>query len=81
MEGTDSIVVHTYTRAGEFEPSLTVTDDQGGTSQAKITVAVAPTPGGEPNNPAERNSSGGSGSLGWLSVLVLLLAGLRRRWV
>ena len=81
VEGTDSIVVHTYTRAGEFEPSLTVTDDQGGTSQAKITVAVAPTPGGEPNNPAERNSSGGSGSLGWLSVLVLLLAGLRRRWV
>ena len=81
VEGTDSIVVHTYTRAGEFQPSLTVTDDQGGTSQAKITVAVSPDPGGEPSNPTDRGSSGGSGSLTWLSILFLMLAGLRRRWV
>ncbi len=40
-KSTEPTPVHIYTRAGEYQPVLTVTDDRGRTSEARLSVQVA----------------------------------------
>lgn len=83
-ESTSSFV---YTRAGNFQPIVTVSDSAQGSSQAKARVAVAPVAGNPPTDTpdvpdapaAPAQAGGGSGSLGWLMLIGLGVAGLRRR--
>lgn len=79
---TSSVVQHTYTVAGTFEPSVTVTftDANGGTdfSSAK-SRAVTPQVAGATTAAAPVAAGGGSGGLGWLLLAPLAVAGLRRR--
>ena len=82
-EATSSFV---YTRTGNFQPIVTVNDSAQGSSQAKARVAVSPVaanpPTDTPDAPrAPAQAGGGSGSLGWLMLVALGVAGLRRRFV
>ncbi len=78
----EASVVYVYPEAGEYEPSVTVTDSAGNTATVKTLVrvdrAVDPNPPGEPPvQPPGRSS--GSGATGGLLLLAGLLLGLRRR--
>lgn len=84
--GESDTAVYTYTTPGSFEPSLTVTSTDNGTSTAKATVSVqqapsGPTAGGNPGASGSRGS--GSGALQWLLLLpfgtLALCASARRR--
>ena len=71
-------VVYTYTTPGTFRPSLTVTDSIGGTDTTEAAaVKVADASGNVPEEVAPARSGGGS--LGWLVLLPLMGAALRRR--
>ena len=71
-------VVYTYTTPGTFRPSLTVTDSAGGTDTTEAAaVKVADASGNVPEEVAPARSGGGS--LGWLVLLPLMGAALRRR--
>ena len=71
-------VVYTYTTPGTFRPSLTVTDSAGGTDTTEAAaVKVADASGNVPEEVAPARKGGGS--LGWLILLPLMGAALRRR--
>ena len=76
------VVQHTYVVADTYAPSVTVTftDESGGTdfSSAK-SQAVTAVAAGTPSTSSPASAGGGSGGLGWLLMLPLALAGLRRR--
>ncbi len=76
--GSEAVVTHAYTAAGEYTPSVTVTDSAGTTKQAWLAVQVSGAP--QPETPAGA-ASGGSGSLGWLSLMALLGLAWRQRRV
>lgn len=78
---SESSPVHTYSQAGSYNVTLTVTDTKDNTSIASRTVAVTAAVVVPPVVPpvVEPEKSSGGGSLGWLSLSVLLLLGLRRR--
>ena len=63
---------HTYTQAGSYSVSLVTTDTKGSTSSYSTTVTVS-----APKT--ETDSSSGGGSLGWLSIALLALIGVRRQ--
>uniref|UniRef100_Q0I0I0 Peptidase M6, immune inhibitor A n=1 Tax=Shewanella sp. (strain MR-7) TaxID=60481 RepID=Q0I0I0_SHESR len=68
-DGTSSTSVspsHTYTRAGTYLVTLTVKDTQNATASSSSSVTVS-----EPTTPGETPSSGGGGSLSWLSLMLL----------
>lgn len=44
-----AVVEHAFTKAGEFDVTLRVTDDQGETGTAALTVTVEEVPGGTPD--------------------------------
>ena len=76
--GAAAAVVYTYTTPGTFRPSLTVTDSAGGTDTTEAAaVKVADASGNVPEEVAPARSGGGS--LGWLVLLPLMGAALRRR--
>lgn len=78
---TSPTVQHVYTQAGTYEPEVTVTftatDDTSRTetSTAKSSSVAA----GSAPSAAPVSAGGGSGGLGWLVLVPLALAGLRRR--
>ena len=76
--GAAAAVVYTYTTPGTFRPSLTVTDSAGGTDTTEgAAVKVADASGNVPEEVAPARKGGGS--LGWLILLPLMGAALRRR--
>ena len=70
VTGSNAVVTHVYTRPGTFEPTLTVTDSEGATSQAKAAAEVIGTSSG---------SSKGGGSMALFSLLPLLMAATLRK--
>lgn len=70
--GTGRTVSHSYSQAGSYTVTLTVTDGLQNTQSYTLTVsATAPV--------VKESKSGGGGSVGILSALLLLVAGLHRR--
>lgn len=57
---------HTYAQTGTYTVTLTVKDTQNATASSSSSVTVS-----EPTTPGETPSSGGGGSLGWLSLMLL----------
>ncbi|MFP5306840.1 MAG: PKD domain-containing protein, partial [Gammaproteobacteria bacterium] len=80
VQGTQPTVTPVYTVPGTYQPTLTVTDDQGGTSVAKAEAVEVSgsTPGTDGGNAGSGGRRGG-GALGWIALLPLLLAARRRR--
>lgn len=63
---------------GSYTLRLTVTDDQGATDTAEITVEAATSGGGvTPTNPPPANTGGGGGALGAAGLLLAALAFLK----
>jgi hypothetical protein len=78
--GAPSTVQHIYTVPGSYQPTLTVTDSSNFTSKAQAFANVAPNPANPPPPPVvSGGSGGGGGALGWLTLLPLLGAAIRRR--
>ncbi|MGR6500463.1 immune inhibitor A domain-containing protein [Shewanella sp. Koi 1] len=63
---TSASPTHTYTRAGTYTVTLTVKDTQNATASSSSSVTVT-----APTTPVETPSSGGGGSLSWLSLVLL----------
>lgn len=57
---------HNYAQTGTYTVTLTVKDTQNATASSSSSVTVS-----EPTTPGETPSSGGGGSLGWLSLMLL----------
>jgi bacillolysin len=90
FDGASSKTVsHTFSTAGVYNVTLTVTDSASATSQpalAKVEATGSGGSGGGGSVPGNGGSSGssargrlGGGALGWLALLPLAAAGLRRR--
>ncbi|MFP5358110.1 MAG: PKD domain-containing protein [Gammaproteobacteria bacterium] len=78
---TTPVASHVYTRAGSFQPTLTVTDSNSEQAQAKASVQVGP-PNNPPPPPAPPETPrrvGGGGALGLLLLPLLGVALYRRR--
>ena len=69
------IASHAYGAAGTYSPTVTVTDSSQAQQQASLKVKVNAAPPPVTDSPAQS----GGGALGWLVLLPLLVAGLRRR--
>jgi len=70
---------HTYTNGGSYTVSLTATDEAGNSSTFSTSIIVT-APVVPPVTPSTDSGSGG-GSLGWFSLGLLAMLGLRRRYV
>lgn len=87
VETAQPVVQHTYVAVGEYAPSVEVefaaTDGSGATetSRAKSQAVQAIAGVDSPDAPTGQasTSAGGSGGLGWLLLVPLAVAGLRRR--
>ena len=91
VETSNALIQHTYVSDGEYFPEVTVefTDGDGAKalssakSQSVRTAGAVtdPVDNGGPDTPASTPASagGGSGGLGWLLMVPLALAGVRRR--
>ena len=92
VETGNALIQHTYVSDGEYFPEVTVefTDSDGAKafssakSQAVRTAGAAaggndPVSGGGDSVAAPASAGGGSGGLGWLLLVPLALAGIRRR--
>lgn len=84
QEGTSATATHIYQTTGSFEPSVTVTDSNTGTSSSKSLVKVAAQPGTPPPASTTGGLASTTGSTGgalplWTLLPLLALAGLRRR--
>lgn len=78
--GTSPIASYTYTVAGSYEPSLTVTASDESSATAKVTVGASPE--ATPGDSDAAVEDGGAGAFPWISLLMLAgLGGLRRRGV
>ncbi|MFA5940115.1 MAG: GlyGly-CTERM sorting domain-containing protein [Sinimarinibacterium sp.] len=85
--GTTCTFTYAYASAGQFTPTLTVTDSTGDTAKVSVESVMIQTPpspgtgggtGGGTDVGGVNNRSGG-GALGWLTLLPLGLAAARRR--
>ena len=67
---------HTYTQSGSYTITLVATDSLGNESSVSqnVTVTVATTA-----TTTSTDSSSGGGSLGWLSMMLLVWVGLLRK--
>lgn len=79
LAGTENSITHTFSGSGSYEVSLTVSDDIGDsnvtTQSLNVTLSAqepTPTP-----TPSSSDSAGGGGSMGWWSLLTILLLRLR----
>ena len=78
----DPIATFVYTRTGDFQPSVTVTDSESTQSTSKARVSVSEQAVDAPDEPAPSPAAaGGSGALGWPMAFVLLFGAVRRRRV
>ncbi|MEQ1437952.1 PKD domain-containing protein [Fontimonas sp. SYSU GA230001] len=79
-----SVFQHAYGQGGSYTPTLTVYDETGAFAKASaggVTIRTVPGPGtGGTSNSGVAPRRGG-GALGWITLLPLALAGLRRRAV
>ncbi|WP_428617146.1 immune inhibitor A domain-containing protein [Shewanella sp.] len=76
---TASSPTHTYSAGGAYTVILTVNDEANNQSSKSLTLTVtAPVVQPPVVEPEVKQDSGG-GSLGWLSLSLLMLLGLRRR--
>ncbi|MGI2175119.1 immune inhibitor A domain-containing protein [Shewanella ulleungensis] len=75
---------YTYTQSGTYAVILVATDSLGNESSVSqnvtVTVAVTTTPTA-PTTTTSTDSSSGGGSLGWLSMMLLVLVGTLRKRV
>ena len=78
--GADAgLTSHSYAQAGEYTPSVTVSDDAGGQKRAQGALQVQPAAGGNPGNPGQVGGSSGSGATAPALLLLLAMLGLSRR--
>ena len=74
------IATHRYTQPGTYLPSVTVTDDQGGSHQTKLSVQVRPAgQASDPQAPAATAASG-SGAMSWWLLILAAATGMTRRF-
>ena len=69
------IASHAYSSDGTYTPTVTVTDSSQAQQRASLKVKVNPAQTPVTDGPAQS----GGGALGWLILLPLMVAGLRRR--
>ncbi|CAM4183678.1 immune inhibitor A domain-containing protein [Shewanella aquimarina] len=70
---------HTYGAAGSYTVTLTVTDEANNQASKCLTLTVTAPVVQPPVVQPETKQDSGGGSLGWISLSLLMLLGLRRR--
>jgi hypothetical protein len=69
-----SVYRYAYEGPGQYEPTLTVTDDQNRTHSVSSSVRISPS-----TAPKSGQAGGGAGAMGWIWALTMLGAALARR--
>ena len=84
LAGNEAQISHQFTESGQFEVSLTVSDDSGASATSGETLEVtvsdatpAPTPTPTPTPTTNTSASGGGGSFSWFVMLGLLVVRIR----